>query len=1591
MSKVPHLQISTEPIATYQHRRRGAREMTGLAGGAFAARKAPRGRAWAFLCPYILLNLHALCAAQTYSVTDLGQFSGIGSRVDTAGQALNDRGEAAGTASWFVSWGMSRAFVWDQARGMWDPGQLWDPFCDGTLGSGINNNGQVVGASQAGGCAGLQAFLWTPGATDGSWNNPQMKGLGGLGGAQSVATSVNDSAQVVGWSTTADGRTHAFLYSAGQLTDLGTLGGDSSEALAINSGGEVVGRANTSDGQWHAFLYRSGTMSDLGVIGGANTRATAINDRGQVVINCENGLAFLYSVGATTELGSLGGGRTEAYGINELGQVVGRSTTGAGTWHAFLWSAGLIVDLNDLIPPDSGWFLGDARDINNVGQVLVWDGIFWPHTLLLTPNYAPNEPQDLAQLREDGTTQIAEGTSVAVTTILLRGILVDPEGDQVRLEVELRRVDELPFANDPTPDTLTGFVPSGTEITIMRHGLIDGEYRWQYRVKDGNGNTTQWTEFGVAGTTDFAIDTASPIGTTDLDVSQTEANSVTLAWTAPADGGSGAALPPPEWQEILPFGAASAATGGAGKAAAQYDIRYSTNAITADNWEAAARCPNVPTPKTPGTQETFLVTGLTPATRYWFALKSADEAGNWSALSNVADANTLSGDAQNRSPNVPDMVSHFAGDGTTEIPEGGTTTGSTVVFKARLSDPDGDQVRLEIELRRTDEQFTGQPTPETIGSNVPSGTEVTITRDGLTYGAYRWQYRAKDSRGGVSQWSQFGTSGNTDFTVSSSSNRPPDRPSNVGQFKADATTPIAEGGSTLETTVVFKATVSDPDGDQVRLQIELRRLDEPNFTGEPTLESDLVPSASVATIVRSDLIPGNYHWRYRAEDMDKNASTWKEFGGTGNSHFNISASDLSITTAPLEFFNDEPPFLPNVLQVRAKVANHGTLPVDSAVVNFYVNNTLIESRRIDPPLNPGGQRDVVARWELKSNIDNATLKAEVVSPNQQDSTPSDNAITQLVTFYWVDSRYDPPGFRLDRDAFSFQNSYDWTCPHPFPTCSYWDELVTVAGTLGISGVVQVIYGGWYLALFGSVGGHCFGMASSSVHWYLIPEDKPIPIPTYEMTLEQDAVKLEIIEHHWSVIFTLPEILQEMSDYDPTLHYARVLQDIRSGLPVVLALWQTEGSVWPKAEHAAVAYAVLETGSTKRVYVYDNDVPLKYKDTLPQYATYDVAQNRFALGEFDKVVSLPLEYSFFAGILASGSKVQRTLSYSQSCSGATLKHARDRTTIRMHTTAITKPVLPQALVEDCMRLAIGDLWAHGQMLVVVRSPAFTLLTDKLGRRIGHRAGSLINDFADGRVVNDVGTDVFCVPLSTTYFAEIVGTETGNLRMDVVIPTAEAQAKVITHGNIPVAQGSAIAVTINTEEPLSRLETDSGHPIGTTTVAIVDANDISPPSSVEDLACANSTANSATLVWTAPGDDGDIGVAAQYDIRYSSSPITEATWDAATQCQEEPKPKAPGSTETFVVNGLAPATTYFFAIKAADEIPNWSSLSNVCTQSISSQPGPPCCGPVLPLATIAVVLCLHRRTARAKASVRARLIDTTNTRNGPVVSGVQERCP
>jgi predicted CxxxxCH...CXXCH cytochrome family protein len=114
----------------------------------------------------------------------------------------------------------------------------------------------------------------------------------------------------------------------------------------------------------------------------------------------------------------------------------------------------------------------------------------------------------------------------------------------------------------------------------------------------------------------------------------------------------------------------------------------------------------------------------------------------------------------------------------------------------------------------------------------------------------------------------------------------------------------------------------------------------------------------------------------------------------------------------------------------------------------------------------------------------------------------------------------------------------------------------------------------------------------------------------------------------------------------------------------------------------------------------------------------------------------------------------------------------------------------------------------------------------------------------------------------------------------------------------------------------------------------------PAAITSLAtAANAEPGTVKLTWTAPGDDGNLdGTAYRYDVRYSTASITEGNFASAQQAKA-PTVSRRGKTETDIVKGLVPGTTYYFAVKTYDEAGNVSPISNVASRAAQVDNVPP----------------------------------------------------
>jgi probable HAF family extracellular repeat protein len=238
----------------------------------------------------------------------------------------------------------------------------------------------------------------------------------------------------------------AFIWdSINQMQPLGSLGGEGSYAMAINESNQVVGYQKFSGGsEDQAFIWDSvNGMQPIGDFG-ASSMAYDINEAGQVTghawsLSSNTWHIFLWdSINGIQDLGALFEDTTSnARAINNSSQIVGFAYITGGNSKAFIWEPERgFIDLNTLVPPDSGWELERAHDINDSGQIIGY-GIIQgeKHGFLLTPvselfidailNFF-DESVDDGTLEGDGSGNSANNRLNALRNMLAEaGVLID--------------------------------------------------------------------------------------------------------------------------------------------------------------------------------------------------------------------------------------------------------------------------------------------------------------------------------------------------------------------------------------------------------------------------------------------------------------------------------------------------------------------------------------------------------------------------------------------------------------------------------------------------------------------------------------------------------------------------------------------------------------------------------------------------------------------------------------------------------------------------------------------------------------------------------------------------------------------------------------------------------------------------------------------------------------------------------------------------------------------------------------------------------------------------------------------------------------
>ena len=171
------------------------------------------------------------------------------------------------------------------------------------------------------------------------------------------------------------------------------------------------------------------------------------------------------------------------------------------------------------------------------------------------------------------------------------------------------------LANEPTP------LEAGTNQFLVVNGLnANTEYFFALKASDESSNTSNRSNVANATTESDVVepmpDTTSPAKITGLSATVLSTSSVRLNWTAPGDDDNSGT-------------------------ASSYDIRYGNVSVTNGNWNGLTQVSGESHPSAAGNAQSFTVNGLNANSQYFFAIKTKDEAGNESELSNVVSGTTL--------------------------------------------------------------------------------------------------------------------------------------------------------------------------------------------------------------------------------------------------------------------------------------------------------------------------------------------------------------------------------------------------------------------------------------------------------------------------------------------------------------------------------------------------------------------------------------------------------------------------------------------------------------------------------------------------------------------------------------------------------------------------------------------------------------------------------------------------------------------------------------------------------------------------------------------------------------------------------------
>ncbi|MFK7908182.1 MAG: fibronectin type III domain-containing protein, partial [Chitinophagales bacterium] len=1040
---------------------------------------------------------------------------------------------------------------------------------------------------------------------------------------------------------------------------------------------------------------------------------------------------------------------------------------------------------------------------------------------------------------------------------------------------------------------------------------VDLQTRYlRFSRKSGGSNASEVVLYGYS--LDNLPDNIPPAAISDLTATTITENSIEFQWTAPGDDDM---------------------TG----TASSYDIRYSTDPIDNNNFDTATPYSNPPTPSISGTTETGLLESLVPNTTYYFAIKTMDLQGNLSSLSNVLTTTTEESTGEPmvsfKIPVSPAMVVNESSSGNPDkLADEQTIAGDPI------NDPSGKPNTV---------WFTGwNPANYPAHAYLDLGEEYTLTSIFLfdtfnsgtvtiSYGSpNNWIPLFNNSMPFYLKWQQYDTQVTTQYLRVTRANGG----ANTSEIvlygyetnpSSSPPNPITDLSTSIPTpySLQLQWTVPPEIGASPAIAYDLRYssspIDENNFEAATTLGSSMTPANTGETET------------FLFDGLQSNTDYYFAIKSIGEDDLTSDISNIATGTT-LDI-------LPN---------NQFIIPVDT---NFIVNESGYGNAKLlfdepdlagDPANNNSGGAN--------------TLWYPGESPFQHPAS----AYVDLKQTFLIDAiylfdifgtddfiiEYGEPGAWQDLATVSLSNLFIWTNVQTHVETRY----LRFTRTGQDSNTREIV-------LYGSATGLDPGPPADIIDLTATPSST---FATLEWTAPGDDENTGTATSYDIRYSTAPITSENFETATPTeAPTPSIAGSSESNIVYNLAQNTTYYFALKTTDEMGYTSDISNVVSTTTNDNIDATPPAAITDLTVTYITATSATLRWTtVGDDDHIgtaksydIRMSLEditpSNFFRAIPIKGEPIPvangliQTLTVNQLPTNTNICFAMKTwdevpniadisNVICIDTEELEAeskiPLNPSMVVNESglgePENLVDEQELSGEPATSSGGSPETTWTTPLENNIAYPIHAYI-DLGQPYIVTKV------------FLRDIVG----QAPMTVSHGYPGHWTELFTDNLSGFFSWNQHNVFVNTRYiRLSKLDINSninelvlyGYPVAPSNT------DTTPPAAITDLVATAMDEHTAELTWTAVGDDGNVGTAELYNVRYSNNPITDQNFNEATEYFGAPAPAIAGTQQCVQIDGLWSGSTYYFAVQSLEENVNISDISNVDTaKTVQVIGGPP----------------------------------------------------